>query len=47
VSIKLCCTEQPALGILETGRECQADVIALATHGRGGVRRWLLGSVVD
>jgi nucleotide-binding universal stress UspA family protein len=47
VSIKLCCTEQPALGILETARQCQADVIALATHGRGGVRRWLLGSVAD
>jgi nucleotide-binding universal stress UspA family protein len=25
----------------------QADVIAMATHGRSGVRRWTLGSVAD
>jgi nucleotide-binding universal stress UspA family protein len=24
-----------------------ADLIALATHGRGGVSRWLLGSTAD
>lgn len=47
VSIKLCRAAQPAIGILETARECEADVIVLATHGRGGARRWLLGSVAD
>lgn len=36
----------PAATILELARE-QADVIAMATHGRGGVKRWLLGSVSD
>lgn len=23
------------------------DLVALATHGRGGLRRWLLGSVAE
>lgn len=36
----------PAATILHLARE-QADVVAMATHGRGGVRRWLLGSVSD
>jgi nucleotide-binding universal stress UspA family protein len=35
----------PADGILEEAKE--ADVIGLATHGRGGLRRMLLGSVAD
>jgi nucleotide-binding universal stress UspA family protein len=37
----------PADGILEQTREQGADLIALATHGRGGLRRLLLGSVAD
>jgi nucleotide-binding universal stress UspA family protein len=28
-------------------KELEADVIAMATHGYGGVRRTLLGSVAD
>lgn len=36
-------TSTPAAVISEFARE-QADMVALATHGRGGIRRWLLGS---
>ena len=38
---------QPALAILRGAQELGSDVIALATHGNGGVRRLLLGSVAD
>lgn len=37
----------PALAIADLARELKADVIAMATHGYGGVRRTLLGSVAD
>ena len=33
--------------ILRVAAECQADVILMSTHGRSGVKRWLLGSVAD
>ena len=33
--------------ILQIAMECKADVIAMSTHGRSGVKRWLLGSVAD
>jgi nucleotide-binding universal stress UspA family protein len=36
-----------AIAILDYAREQAADLIALATHGRGGVVRMLLGSVAD
>lgn len=36
-----------AATILEFARGCNADVIAMATHGRGGLKRLLLGSVAD
>lgn len=36
-----------AEGILEYAREREVDVIAMATHGRGGVARLILGSVAD
>ncbi|HXG08223.1 MAG TPA: universal stress protein [Gemmataceae bacterium] len=38
---------QPAAAILDAAREQGADLIALATHGRGGLRRLLLGSIAD
>ena len=38
---------QSALGILEFAREKAADLIAMATHGRTGFSRLLLGSVAD
>ena len=33
--------------ILTVAEETHADVIAMSTHGRTGVKRWLLGSVAD
>jgi nucleotide-binding universal stress UspA family protein len=37
----------PAAGILETALERSADLIAMTTHGRSGVSRWMLGSVTE
>lgn len=37
----------PAAGILHFAAEMGADLIAMSTHGRGGVSRILLGSVTD
>ena len=39
--------QQPAASILEYARDHAVDLIALATHGRGGAVRLLLGSVAD
>ena len=33
--------------ILEQARKTAADVIVMGTHGRSGVERWVLGSVLD
>ena len=41
------CRRQPAVGILEAAREVEADLIAMGTHGRAGLRRWALGSVAE
>jgi nucleotide-binding universal stress UspA family protein len=38
---------KPASAIIEAARERQADLIAMATHGRSGLKRLLLGSVAD
>jgi nucleotide-binding universal stress UspA family protein len=37
----------PAGQILEAAQEVSADLVALATHGRSGPSRWLLGSVAE
>ncbi|MFP3947845.1 MAG: universal stress protein [Gemmatimonadota bacterium] len=37
----------PASGIQRAAEEVGADVVALATHGRGGMERTLVGSVAD
>ncbi len=37
----------PANGVLHFAAEHQVDLIAMATHGRGGVTRMVLGSVTD
>lgn len=37
----------PAGAVLEYARKVHADLIAMTTHGRGGVRRMMLGSVAD
>jgi nucleotide-binding universal stress UspA family protein len=39
--------EQPAHAILEEARARGCDLIALQTHGRGGLSRLVLGSVAD
>jgi nucleotide-binding universal stress UspA family protein len=33
--------------ILEVAEETHADIIAMSTHGRTGINRWLMGSVAD
>ena len=33
--------------ILEVADEVHADLIAMSTHGRSGIQRWLMGSVAD
>jgi nucleotide-binding universal stress UspA family protein len=38
-------TGSPALTLLDAIR--RDDLVVMTTHGRGGVRRWLLGSVAD
>lgn len=40
-------TASPAAGILDLARDPAIGMVALATHGRGGVRRAFLGSVAD
>lgn len=40
-------TGYPAEEILRYADENKIDLILMATHGRSGVRRWVLGSVVD
>lgn len=37
----------PAPTIIEAADRYEADVIVMATHGRGGVARWVMGSVAD
>ena len=37
----------PAAKILKVGRGWRPDLIVIGTHGRGGVRRFLMGSVAD
>jgi nucleotide-binding universal stress UspA family protein len=39
--------EQPAAAILHEARARQVDLIAIETHGRGGLPRLLMGSVAD
>jgi nucleotide-binding universal stress UspA family protein len=41
------CIGAPAFAILDYARDHSVDLIALATHGRGGWTRMLLGSVAD
>ncbi len=39
--------QSPPVAIVETGKAQQVDMIVMATHGYGGVRRWALGSITD
>lgn len=38
---------QPAQTIADFAKEIDAEAIAIATHGRGGIRRLVLGSVAE
>lgn len=38
---------QPAEVIIELAHEPHTRLVAMATHGRGGMQRWALGSVAD
>lgn len=37
----------PAIAILEHAARVEADIIAMSTHGRSGLDRWLMGSVAE
>jgi nucleotide-binding universal stress UspA family protein len=37
----------PATKIVDQARHDKADLIAMSTHGRSGIARWVLGSVAD
>lgn len=43
----LACIGDPAALILSTAEANRSDLIVLATHGRGGLARFLLGSVTE
>lgn len=38
---------EPAAEIVEAAREADADLIAMTTHGRSGLRRLIFGSVAE
>ena len=38
---------QAADGILTAAKDCSADLIVMASHGRSGMSRWMLGSVTE
>jgi nucleotide-binding universal stress UspA family protein len=47
VATRVVAGARPVGGLLETLEQGQFDLIAMTTHGRGGLRRVLLGSVAD
>ena len=47
IHTKVVIDTQPAAGIVRVAGESGGDVIAMATHGRGGLSRMLIGSVTD
>ncbi len=47
VSIHATAAADPAAAILETGQQRGAGLVALATHGRGGISRMVAGSVAE
>ena len=47
VTTRVAVHAQAAQAMLDVAAECHADVIALATHGRHPLSRWVIGSVAD
>ncbi len=45
--IQVLVSEQPAAALLDLSEEGPFDLVALSTHGRGGFKRILLGSIAD
>lgn len=41
------CEGPVAEAIIEHARDDEADMIVMSTHGRGGLSRWVYGSVAD
>jgi nucleotide-binding universal stress UspA family protein len=39
--------DDPAQRILEAAEECEAQLIAMTTHGRSGIARWARGSIAE
>jgi nucleotide-binding universal stress UspA family protein len=37
----------PAIAVTDFAREMSNNLVAMTTHGRSGVGRWILGSVAD
>lgn len=46
-SVDVVCGGDIAAAILERARAPYVDMIAMATHGRGGIERWIAGSVAE
>jgi nucleotide-binding universal stress UspA family protein len=46
-TLKAVVATYPGMAILEAARECNAGLIAMATHGRGGLTRLILGSTAN
>jgi nucleotide-binding universal stress UspA family protein len=46
-SVRVTVSEDVGVSILRTAGETSATVIAMPTHGRGGLKRAVLGSVTD
>ncbi|MCH8812561.1 MAG: universal stress protein [Gemmatimonadetes bacterium] len=47
IDIDVVVNQQPARGILDYAAANNVDLVSIATHGRGGVERTLLGSTAD
>lgn len=47
VSTRVVVDSSPARAIVETAEQAGVDLVAIATHGAGGIRRVVLGSVTD
>ena len=47
VRTRVLLNERPAPAVLHAARDANADLIALATHGRGGLARLMVGSTAD
>lgn len=47
VETRVVTDRDPASAIMETARALDADLIVMGTHGRGGLKRIIVGSVAD